>query len=128
MFCPRCGLRQPEDHRFCASCGVRLPRESVRRRGPKVTRWFRSIPVVSTDAADMLLRVSRYIEEFEIQTAEGSVLVPNHHVRFSIWQGDAAQCAVSLPDDEAEAMADFLAAVVTNGDPNGDRAATAPLD
>jgi hypothetical protein len=63
-----------------------------------------------------MLRVSRYIEEFEIESAEGSVRVPNHHVRFSIWQGDAAQCALSLPDDEAEALADFLAAAVANGD------------
>ena len=116
MFCPRCGVRQADDHRFCASCGIRLPMGSLRRRGPKVTRWFRSIPIVPTDAPDLMLRVSRYIEEFEIESAEGSVRVPNHHVRFSIWQGDAAQCALSLPDDEAEALADFLAAAVANGD------------
>jgi hypothetical protein len=127
MFCPRCGLRQPGDHRFCASCGTRLPRELLRRRGPKVTRWFRSIPIVATDAPDMLLRVSRYIDEFEIQTPEGSVRVPNHHVRFSIWQGDAAQCALSLPDDEAESLGDFLAAVVMNGDLASEGATAAEL-
>jgi hypothetical protein len=63
-----------------------------------------------------MLRVSRYLDEFEIETDEGSVHVPSHHVRFSIWTGDHAECAVSIPDSEAEALADFLLATVRNGD------------
>jgi hypothetical protein len=64
----------------------------------------------------MLLRVSRYLKEFEIKTEDGSVRIPAHHVRFSIWSVDRALCAVSIPDDEANALAAFLAAeVAENG-------------
>jgi hypothetical protein len=62
-----------------------------------------------------MLRVSRYMDEFDIDTAEGSVRVPAHHVRFSVWVDDQAACAVSIPDDEAEALAEFLLAEVANG-------------
>jgi hypothetical protein len=60
----------------------------------------------------MALRVSRYVEEFVMEAPEGSVRVPNHHVRFSVWVDDQALCAVSIPDDEAEALARFLVASV----------------
>jgi hypothetical protein len=78
-----------------------------------------------------MLRVSRYLEEVTIETAEGSVKVPSHHVRFSIWSGDQARCALSIPDDEADGLAEFLLAHVarigeaqdeatrTNGAPTG---------
>ena len=110
MFCPSCGVEQPREHVFCPACGARLPWELLRRTGPKMTRWFRGIPVVAEDAPDATLRVSGYLEEFEMQAPEGSVRVPNHHVRFSIWVGDQAVCVVSIPDDEAEGLALFLQA------------------
>lgn len=116
MYCPRCGLNQPSDHRFCASCGLRLPRESLSKRGPKISRWFSGLPVHPGDTPTAMLRVSRYLDEFTIETAEGSVQVPSHHVRFSVWVDDHAACAVSIPDSEAEALADFLVATVRNED------------
>lgn len=107
MFCPRCGVEQPQDHGFCSSCGERLPAGSRPRR-PKVSRWFWSIPVVAEDDPGLALRVSRYVEEFELHTDEGTVRIPNHHVRVSIWQDDRVVAALSLPDDEAEELAKFL--------------------
>jgi hypothetical protein len=62
-----------------------------------------------------MLRVSRYLDEFDIETEEGSVRVPAHHVRFSFWLDDRAVCALSIPDDEAEALSVFLAGVVADG-------------
>jgi hypothetical protein len=44
------------------------------------------------------------------------VRVPAHHVRLSIWSGDRALFAVSIPDDEAESLATFLAAEVGDGE------------
>jgi len=115
MFCPRCGLGQPSDHRFCLSCGIRLPSELLPRRGPKVSRWFQSLPVHREDPPGAMLRVSRYVDEFDIETVDGSVRVPAHHVRFSIWVEDRAVCALSIPDDEAESLAEFLSAEVASG-------------
>ena len=108
MYCPRCGLRQPEDHRYCAKCGHRLPAELLRPEGPKVSRWFRTIPVHPVDDPAAMLRVSRYLEEFEMASPEGTVRIPSHHVRFSIWSEDRTLHAVSIPDDEARALAEFL--------------------
>jgi hypothetical protein len=112
VFCPRCGLKQPMDHHFCVSCGLRLPRELLRRTGPKVSRWFWTIPVAPDDPPSAALRASRYLEEIEITTADGSVRVPSHHVRFSVWIDDRAVAAVSIPDEEAERLAEFLLAWV----------------
>ena len=115
MFCPRCGLKQPSDHRFCVSCGNYFPRTMLGGRGPKVSRWFWSIPVAKDDNAHAALRVSRYLEERVIESPEGSVRIPGHHVRFSIWVEDRAVAAVSLPDQEAEALGEFLLSTVTDG-------------
>ena len=115
MFCPNCGLGQPEEHRYCASCGGRLPRELLPRQSPKVSRWFWSYPVAPGDPEAAALRVTRYLEEYEIETAEGSVRVPNHHVRFSIWIDDRVACALSISDDEAAELASFLRAEVPDG-------------
>jgi len=108
MFCPGCGAEQADAHRFCPGCGRRLPAEPLSSTGPKLTRWFRSLPIRPSDAPDATLRVTRYLEEVTIETDDGSVRVPAHHVRFSIWSGDQARCAISIPDDEAEALAEFL--------------------
>ncbi len=115
MFCPSCGLRQAADHRFCMQCGARVPRELLSRSGPKVSRWFWGMPVISDDPPHAALRVTRYLESIEMSTADGTARVPSHHVRFSVWNDDRAVCAVSIPDDEAEALAEFLLATVTNG-------------
>jgi len=117
MFCPACGLGQPDDHRYCVACGRSLPAYLLRAHGPKVSRWFLGVPVAPSDRAGSALRVSRYLEEFEIETPEGSVRVPSHHVRFSVWVDDRAVAAISLTDDEAGSVAAFLLAAVTDGDP-----------
>ena len=116
MFCPNCGQGQPAEHRFCASCGMRLPRELLPQASPKISRWFLSLPVTPGDPETAALRVTRYLEEYEIETAEGSVRVPNHHVRFSIWVDDRAACALSISDEEAAELAAFLTAEVPDGE------------
>jgi hypothetical protein len=115
MYCPRCGLKQPVEHRFCVSCGTALPGQLLEQSSPKVSRWFPSIPVSPIDPPQGALRVTRYLEEFEMETAEGSVRVPSHHVRFSIWADDRALAALSIPDDEARELAQFLLAPVPGG-------------
>ncbi|HEV8421260.1 MAG TPA: hypothetical protein VGR13_07895 [Actinomycetota bacterium] len=107
---------QPFEHRFCASCGTLLPKELPRRPSPKVTRWFSGVPVHPDDSPTAMLRVSRYLDEFEIETGDGSVRIPSHHVRFSVWVEDRVTCAVSIPDSEAQGLADFLLAEVSDGD------------
>jgi zinc-ribbon domain len=123
MFCPTCGVRQPDEHRFCFSCGARLPLELTGRHGPKESRWFLSVPVLPEDPLRGALRVSRYLEEFEATTPEGSVLVPSHHVRFPVWVDDAVVTAISLPDDEATKLGEFLLAQVTETQPAQARSA-----
>jgi hypothetical protein len=92
------------------SCGARLPRELLRQAGPKVSRWFWTIPVAQDDPPHAAVRVSRYLDEIELSSSEGSVKVPSNHVRISVWIDDRAVCAVSIPDDEAEKLAEFLLA------------------
>ena len=101
-----------------------MPRELLPARSPKVSRWFWSFPAAPGDPEVGALRVTRYLEEYEIETADGSVRVPNHHVRFSIWIDDRAACALSISDEEAAELASFLRADVQDGDrepakPNG---------
>lgn len=108
MFCPSCGLQQPDGHRFCVSCGFVLPTDLIRSKQPKVTTLFPGIPTNSADPPDPVMRVSRYLEDLEVETADGSVTIPGHHVRFSIWVVDRPVCAMSLQDSEAERLARFL--------------------
>ena len=74
----------------------------------KVSRWFLGFPVVESDPPRQALRVSRYVEEVELSSTEGTVRVPNHHVRFSIWNEDRCIAAVSVPEDDAAELAQFL--------------------
>src|SRR5262249_40610138 len=124
MYCPGCGLGQPSDHRFCIACGSRLPPEPLPRHAPKITRWLPALPVHPEDGPETMLRVSRYLKEFDILTEDGFVRVPAHHVRFSIWSGDRALFAVSIPDDEADSLATFLASAVADGEGRGAPIAT----
>jgi hypothetical protein len=112
MFCPSCGLGQPDDHRFCVACGRALPGYLLQTHGPKVSRWFLGLPVAPSDRAGSALRVSRYVGEVELDTPEGSASVPSHHVRFSIWIDDRAVAAISLTDDESTSVAGFLLAAI----------------
>ncbi len=112
LYCPLCGLKQPADHRFCLSCGTPLPGHLLARPGPKVSRWFWGVPVSAQDHPHSALRVTRYLEDYEVETEDGTVRIPSHHVRFSVWHDDHAVCAISLPDDEAAAVARFILTAV----------------
>jgi hypothetical protein len=126
LFCPQCGLKQPAEHRFCLSCGTPLPGHLLRKPSPKISRWYLGIPVAREDPPNSALRVSRYLEEFEIHSAEGSVRIPDHHVRFSVWDGDRAVAAVSIPDTEAEDLARFLLASFRRDEAEADGPVTSP--
>jgi hypothetical protein len=108
MYCPTCGLRQPETHRYCVSCGSELPNELLRPRAPKVTQFFSCVPTHPADPDGSILRVSRYVDDILFESSEGSVTIPGRHIRFSVWVTDRPECAISLSDDEASRLALFL--------------------
>jgi len=82
--CPRCGSEVEPRFRFCP-----WGAEPQRR---KLVEFFRAHPRDEGRA----LRVSRYFGD-------------DPQVRFSVWGDDGvAQAAVSLEDDEADRLADFL--------------------
>ncbi|HJP65039.1 MAG TPA: zinc ribbon domain-containing protein [Actinomycetota bacterium] len=110
MFCPKCGLEQPQDHTFCVACGFRLPHDVLPGRRPKVSQWFWAVPIGPGDPPESALRVSCYLEEVEVSSRDGSVRVPADHVRFSIWIDDQAIGAVSISFDEAQRLVEFLQA------------------
>jgi hypothetical protein len=87
--CRQCGNGVESRFRFCPWCAA------PQRR--KLVEFFPPHPGVDADAAKAL-RISRYF-------GDESTLP---QVRFSIWNGDAAEAAVSLSDDEASRVAAFL--------------------
>lgn len=108
MFCPRCGFDQPDDHRFCVACGGQLPTHLVRTRVPKVTRLFLGIQTSERDPAGAVLRVSRYMEDYEFSAPEGTVVIPGDHARVSIWLVDRPVAAISVTHAEAAELGRFL--------------------
>jgi hypothetical protein len=50
------------------------------------------------------------LEQIEVSSRDGSVVVPGDHVRFSIWADDQALCALSISFEEAERLVEFLQA------------------
>jgi hypothetical protein len=108
IFCPRCRLRQPSDHAFCVRCGASLPAFLLRAASPKAVRFFAGIKVSDGDPEGAFLRVSSYRRDQVIESPEGSVTIPGHHVRFSIWIGEEARCVVSIPETEARELVRFL--------------------
>jgi len=84
--CAECGGELAASFRFCPWCAV------PQRR--KLVEFFRAHPRDEGKA----LRVSRYLTE-------------EPHVRFSVWNAEGiAESAVSLDEDEATRLVDFLAA------------------
>lgn len=116
MFCSTCGLEQPVAHRYCVACGTTLPVELLRPTLPKMTALFAGIPTHPSDPPEPVLRVSRYLDDIDVETPEGSVTIPGHHVRLSVWVIDRPVCAMSLPDTEADRLATFLATPAPTGD------------
>jgi hypothetical protein len=87
--CRHCGNGVEDRFRYCPWCAA------PQRR--KLVEFFAPHPDVEADAAKAL-RVSRYFGDDEA--------VPQ--VRFSIWNVDAAEAAVSLSPEEAARVAEFL--------------------
>jgi hypothetical protein len=108
LHCPSCGLSQPTSHTFCLRCGLRLPRHLLEPRQTKQVRMFPGIKVSDGDLDPGFLRVSCYLKKQHFETAEGSVMIPGHHVRFSIWDSDQARCVLSIPESEARELASFV--------------------
>ena len=86
---------------------------------PKVSQWFWSTPAGPQDPDQAALRVSCYLEEFEVESGGATVRIPRDHVRFSIWIDDQAVCAVSIPNQEAERLVEFLQAWLPPSDSHG---------
>ena len=112
MYCPACGTRQEDTHRFCVACGARLPPKLAPDRLPKVTQMFLGIPTSATDPPSPVLRASHYLREIEFASPEGTVRIPGDHVRISIWPDDRPVCAMSLSHDEAARLGRFLLSAV----------------
>jgi hypothetical protein len=82
--CAQCGGETAVEYRFCPWCAA------PQRR--KLVEFFRG----ADDDAGRALRVSRYL--------------PERRVRFSVWdEGGTARAAVSLDEEEAARLADFVA-------------------
>ncbi len=110
IYCPACGLGQPLTHHFCVACGTALPVHLLpdAERPVKRARFFAGVPVDPSDPETGFLRVTCYRKEQVFQSQEASVTIPGRHVRFSIWTGDEARCALSIPESEARSLAAFL--------------------
>ena len=82
--CRSCGERLPREYRYCPRCAA--PQRS------KLVEFFRGV-----DADERVaLRVSRYL--------------PERRVRFSVWdESGTARAAVSLDEEEAARLAEFVA-------------------
>jgi hypothetical protein len=81
--CTSCGREIEARFRFCPWCG------HVQRR--KLVEFFRP----HANSPGRALRVTRYVAD-------------DPHVRFSVWEDGVARAAVSITDDEARRLADFL--------------------
>ena len=88
--CRQCGRGVADTFRFCPWCA--LPQRT------KLVEFFAPHPGIAGDARKAM-RVSRYLG--------GDDTPPQF--RFSIWQDDAAAAAVSLTEEEAARLADFVA-------------------
>lgn len=108
LFCPQCRLEQPRSHTYCLRCGHELPRELLAHEPAKTTRFFAAVKVGQGDPDHAYLRVSCYRKDQLFESPEGSVTIPGHHVRFSVWVGDEARCVMSLPETEAVALASYI--------------------
>lgn len=85
-----------------------LPVELVAPSHAKATRFFAGVKVGDKDPDAGFLRVSCYLKEQTFEAPEGTVTIPGRHVRFSIWEQSEAQCALSIPETEARALAAFI--------------------
>ena len=121
MFCPSCRLEQPSEHVYCVRCGASLPSGLLGEPGGKRTQWFAGVKVAPGDSENAYLRVSHYSKRQRFEAPEGSVTIPGHHVRVSVWVGDEARCVISISETEGRALASFLTEELAglDGSPEG---------
>ena len=79
----------------------------ARAHVPKVTRLFLGIQTSQHDPAGAVLRISRYIEDYECSAPEGTVVVPGEHAR-PVWVVDRPVAAISVTESDAEELGRFL--------------------
>jgi hypothetical protein len=92
--CRHCKATLEDRFRFCPWCAA--PQRT------KIVEFFAPHPAVAADASKGL-RVSRYLGDDDQPP----------QVRFSIWSGETASAAISLSDEEAARLADFVAPLPT---------------
>jgi hypothetical protein len=86
--CAACHGDLADEHRFCPWCGA--------AQRLKLVQFFRGHASIHP-AGERMLRVSRYLDP------------ETPHVRFSVWnERGTAEAAVSLDEDEAQRLADFV--------------------
>ncbi|MBA2385272.1 MAG: hypothetical protein H0V68_11515 [Actinobacteria bacterium] len=88
--CRHCGRGVEDRFRFCPWCAA--PQRT------KIVEFFAPHPAVTADAGKGL-RVSRYFGDEDNP----------RQLRFSIWSADSAVGAISLSEEEAARLAQFLA-------------------
>jgi hypothetical protein len=88
--CRHCKASLEDRFRFCPWCAA--PQRT------KIVEFFAPHPAVAADSSKGL-RVSRYLGDDDQPP----------QVRFSIWSGETASAAISLSDEEAARLADFVA-------------------
>ncbi|MBA3431689.1 MAG: hypothetical protein H0U16_09455, partial [Actinobacteria bacterium] len=71
-------------------------------------RFFAGVKVSDGDPEGAFLRVSCYLKDQLFESPEGSVTIPGHHVRFSVWVGEEARSVISIPEAEAQELAQFI--------------------
>jgi hypothetical protein len=121
IYCPQCRQRQPAVHVYCFRCGEPLPSETIHGTPTKAARFFAGMKVSDGDPEGAYLRVSCYLREQTVTTEDGSVTIPGHHVRFSVWVGNEARCVISIPEGEALDLARSITAELTDRiDPPGE--------
>lgn len=107
IFCPQCRLEQPAEHSFCVRCATSLPTHLLDVPA-KQGRYFAGIKVSDGDPEHAFLRVSCYLKDQTFSSPEGSLTIPGHHVRFSVWVDNEARCVLSLPESEAKDLVQFI--------------------
>jgi hypothetical protein len=56
----------------------------------------------------LVLRASHYLRDIDFSSPEGTVRIPRHHTRLSIWPDDRPICAMSGSDEETKRLGRFL--------------------
>jgi hypothetical protein len=81
---------------------------------------FLGIPTHPIGPLVPVLRVAT-IRDIDFSSPEGTVRIPGHHTRLSIWPEDRPVCAMSLSEEEAKRLGRFLLSAVSQAPANEPR-------